>query len=29
MEHHHMTGKAGGGGPTVRIETGSGSIHIH
>jgi hypothetical protein len=29
MEHNHMTGKAGGGGPTVRIETGSGSIHIH
>jgi DUF4097 and DUF4098 domain-containing protein YvlB len=29
MEHHHLAGKIGGGGPTVRIETGSGSIHIH
>jgi hypothetical protein len=29
MDHHHVTGKIGGGGPTVRIETGSGSIHIH
>jgi len=29
MEHHHMTGKIAGGGPTVRIETGSGSIRIH
>jgi hypothetical protein len=26
---HHLTGKVGGGGPLVRIETGSGSIHIH
>ena len=26
MEHHHLAGKIGGGGPTVRIETGSGSI---
>ena len=29
MDHHHVAGKIGGGGPTVRIETGSGSIHIH
>ncbi|MGA3131548.1 MAG: DUF4097 family beta strand repeat-containing protein [Terracidiphilus sp.] len=29
MDHHHVTGKVGGGGPAVRIETGSGSIRIH
>src|SRR5208337_4565190 len=29
MDHHHVAGKIGGGGPTVHIETGSGSIHIH
>ncbi len=29
MEHHHLAGKIGGGGPAVRIETGSGRIHIH
>lgn len=29
MEHNHLTGKIGGGGPTVRIESGSGSIRIH
>jgi putative adhesin len=28
-ERHHLAGKIAGGGPTVRIETGSGSIHIH
>jgi DUF4097 and DUF4098 domain-containing protein YvlB len=28
-DRHHMTGKVGGGGPTVRIETGSGSIRVH
>jgi hypothetical protein len=28
-DHHHFTGKIGGGGPTVRIETGSGSIRVH
>jgi Putative adhesin len=27
--HHHMVGKINGGGPTVKIETGSGSIRIH
>jgi hypothetical protein len=26
---HHLSGTLNGGGPTVRIETGSGSIHIH
>lgn len=26
---HHLTGKVGGGGPTVRLETGSGNISIH
>jgi len=26
---HHLTGKLNGGGPTVRIETGSGDILIH
>lgn len=29
MEHHHLAGKIAGGGPMVRIETGSGSIRIH
>jgi hypothetical protein len=29
MDRHHVAGKIGDGGPTVRIETGSGSIHIH
>jgi len=28
-DRHHVTGKVGGGGPTVRIETGSGSIRVH
>jgi DUF4097 and DUF4098 domain-containing protein YvlB len=27
--HHHITGKIGGGGPMVKIETGSGSIRVH
>ena len=27
--HHHMTGKINGGGPTVIIHTGSGTIRIH
>ena len=26
---HHLTGKLNGGGPTVRIETGSGDVRIH
>jgi len=29
QDHHHLTGKLHGGGPTVRIETGSGDIRIH
>ena len=28
-DRHHVTGKLNGGGPTVRIETGSGSIHVY
>ena len=28
-DRHHVTGKINGGGPTVRIETGSGSIRVH
>ncbi len=28
-DHHHVTGKINGGGPTVRVETGSGDIRIH
>jgi len=27
--HHHVSGKIAGGGPTVRIETGSGDIRVH
>jgi len=26
---HHVTGRIGGGGPEVRVQTGSGGIHIH
>jgi hypothetical protein len=29
LERHHVTGDINGGGPTVRIETGSGDIRIH
>ena len=29
LGHHHVEGKVGGGGPLVRIETGSGSIRVH
>jgi DUF4097 and DUF4098 domain-containing protein YvlB len=28
-DRHHITGKLNGGGPTVRIETGSGEIHVY
>lgn len=28
-DKHHITGRVNGGGPLVRIETGSGSIHVH
>lgn len=29
MDRHHVKGASGGGGPEVRISTGSGSIRIH
>lgn len=29
FDKHHITGKVRGGGPTVRVETGSGDIRIH
>ncbi len=29
LERHHVTGDINGGGPTVRIETGSGDVRIH
>lgn len=29
FEKHHITGDVNGGGPTVRVETGSGDIRIH
>lgn len=29
MDHHHITGRIGGGGPAMHIRTGSGSIRIH
>ena len=29
MDRHHLKGTIGGGGPEVRVETGSGSIKIH
>jgi hypothetical protein len=29
VEKHHISGKINGGGPTVRVETGSGDIRIH
>jgi DUF4097 and DUF4098 domain-containing protein YvlB len=28
LDRHHVTGKVNGGGPQVRVETGSGSIHV-
>jgi hypothetical protein len=28
-DRHHIVGKINGGGPTVRVETGSGSIRVH
>ena len=28
-DHHHVEGKINGGGPTVRVETGSGDIRVH
>jgi hypothetical protein len=29
FDHHHITGNLNGGGPLVRVQTGSGDIHIH
>jgi hypothetical protein len=29
LERHHITGNVNGGGPTVKVETGSGSVRIH
>ena len=29
VEHHHVKGSIGGGGPMVRVGTGSGNIRIH
>lgn len=29
FDKHHITGKVSGGGPTVRIQTGSGDVRIH
>jgi len=29
MDHHHVRGAIGGGGPEVRVETGSGNIRVH
>jgi DUF4097 and DUF4098 domain-containing protein YvlB len=29
LEKHHITGDINGGGPTVRVETGSGDVKIH
>jgi hypothetical protein len=29
LNHHHITGRIGGGGPTVQVHTGSGGIHVH
>jgi DUF4097 and DUF4098 domain-containing protein YvlB len=29
LNRHHVVGKLNSGGPTVRIETGSGDIRIH
>ena len=29
LDRHHVTGKVNGGGPTVRIQTGSGDVRIH
>lgn len=29
FDRHHITGKINGGGPTVRIQTGSGDVRVH
>jgi hypothetical protein len=29
LDHHHVKGNLNGGGPLVRVQTGSGEIHVH
>jgi beta-lactamase regulating signal transducer with metallopeptidase domain len=29
LDHHHIKGNLNGGGPLVRMQTGSGEIHVH
>jgi hypothetical protein len=29
QDKHHVVGKINGGGPTVRVSTGSGDIRVH
>ncbi len=29
LDHHHITGNLNGGGPLVRVQTGSGDVHVH
>jgi hypothetical protein len=29
VDRHHITGKINGGGPTVRVQTGSGDVRVH
>ncbi|HEX5235246.1 MAG TPA: DUF4097 family beta strand repeat-containing protein [Silvibacterium sp.] len=29
IDHHHIMGDVNGGGPTIRVETGSGDVRIH
>lgn len=29
LDRHHIRGNLNGGGPTVRVQTGSGDVHIH
>lgn len=29
LDHHHLSGNLNGGGPLVRVRTGSGDIHVH
>jgi len=29
LDHHHIKGNLNGGGPLVRVQTGSGEIHMH
>jgi DUF4097 and DUF4098 domain-containing protein YvlB len=29
LDHHHITGNLNGGGPLVRVQTGSGDVSVH